>query len=88
MRECETHSAQSKTVKSGRQYCAASEITVRPESIKQRVIEPVVVTNAVQIKESSACSNCNYVGGVLIPQQNIKDHHDRCYKKHGWHENC
>ena len=47
MCERETYNGKSKPVESVRECCPAGEIAILPESIKKRVVAPVVMTNAV-----------------------------------------
>ena len=45
--ECETRNGESETVESVRKDCSGREIGIFPESIKQWVVEPMVVTAVV-----------------------------------------
>ena len=61
MRKCETRGGGDKTVESVRKYARTREIRILPELIKQRIVEPVVITRAVQIKESGANADGQHV---------------------------
>ena len=67
MGEHEKDRGKSKPVESVSDDWSTRQIRIVPEPIEERVVEPVVMTGAVQIEESGACANRDHVCHILVP---------------------
>ena len=92
MRQRQTSNSNSQTINSmyqdrGLIVSRACKIGIGPESMKHRIVKPLVVAGAVQIEQSGSRSDAKHVSDMLVSQDDVRQNSHRGYKNCAWQKN-
>src|SRR6266404_6600083 len=89
MRQRQKHARDRQAVDSVRNNFGsrACQIYITPKLIKHRIVEPMVVADAVEIEQTRGCSNADDVSEMLISQDNIKRNRHAGDEEDAWQKN-